>query len=93
MNSDDTTMRDHELRRALVSTATLTKYSRRRIAPKVMIVSVAAFALVGALTGGAVAAAASRSQAQTAGAIESETEGRQLAKQQDAVLVDRKSVV
>ncbi|MEJ1230136.1 MAG: hypothetical protein WDM88_05160 [Galbitalea sp.] len=52
-----------------------------------MIASVAAFAVVGALTGGAVATAATQSQAQTAGAIEAKTDGILLAKQQDATLV------
>ncbi len=54
VNSENLGARDRELRNALVSTATLSKYSRLRVSPKLAIAAIATFALVGAATGGTV---------------------------------------
>lgn len=86
MNSD-TSKRDAELRQALVSMATLSKYSRPRLSPRVIVASIAAFAVVGALTGGAVAVAATGSNEQSATAIATKVSGLQLVKQQDGTVV------
>ncbi|HEY5321129.1 MAG TPA: hypothetical protein VIJ76_09650 [Galbitalea sp.] len=58
--------RTAELRRALVATADAAPYRRPRPRKRVVIASIAAFALAGALTGGAVSAAAATSNSDAA---------------------------
>jgi hypothetical protein len=87
MNSESISARDQELRSALVSTATLSRYSHLRVSPKVMIASITAFAIVGAVTGGAVAAAATRVSSSSAATSDVQVETILLAKQVDATLV------
>lgn len=64
MKPEDMDARGHELRRALVATADLTPFTRRRLPVKLTIAAIATFALAGALTGGAVASATSVSNSQ-----------------------------
>jgi hypothetical protein len=66
MKPETVDARDQELRRTLVATADLTPYTRRRISPKLVIAAIAAFAIAGALTGGAVASATSINDEQLA---------------------------
>jgi hypothetical protein len=62
MNSETPADRDAELRRMLVTTVSATPLLRSRVRPKVIVGAIAAFAVAGALTGGAVASASSQSQ-------------------------------
>ncbi|MDQ1529826.1 MAG: hypothetical protein QOH77_1616, partial [Actinomycetota bacterium] len=62
MNSETPMDRDTELRRMLVTTVSATPLLRSRARPKVIVGAIAAFAVAGALTGGAVASASSQSQ-------------------------------
>jgi hypothetical protein len=65
-HDEDQSDRTAELRRALVATADAAPYLRPRPRKKVVIASIAAFALAGALTGGAVSAAAATSNSDAA---------------------------
>ncbi|MDQ1562295.1 MAG: hypothetical protein QOE85_1636 [Actinomycetota bacterium] len=62
MNSETPMDRDAELRRMLVTTVSATPLLRSHARPKVIVGAIAAFAVAGALTGGAVASASSQSQ-------------------------------
>jgi len=76
-----------EFRRALVATANLGPYRRRRPPLKLVIGPVAAFALAGALTGGAVATAATPNPQIVAAQTAAAGTAHFLAKEQDGTLI------
>ena len=66
MKPDTGSLRDTDLRRMLVATADLTPLIRTRPSRRVVVAAIAAFALAGALTGGALAVSATNKPPSTA---------------------------
>jgi hypothetical protein len=87
MNPEPTAQRDTELRRALVATAELARFSRRRPSGKFVIGGVAVFAVAGALTGGAVGTAAIHGDPQSAITGGVQAAAQQVAVEEDAALI------
>jgi hypothetical protein len=89
MNSEIETLdaRAAELRRALVATADLTPYTRRRPSKPLVIGAIVAFAVAGALTGGGVAAATSVNASQQAVEQSLAAQGRELIAEQNGKAV------
>ncbi len=81
--------RDDELRRALVATVDLAPFARTARAARTIVTAIAVFALAGALTGGAIAVAATTKAPGTAAAFDLQTEGQQRLIIEDATLVDK----
>jgi hypothetical protein len=79
--------RDTALRSALVATVNLSRYSRRRPNYRIAGVAIAAFALAGALTGGAVAYASTDDPAQRADEAAVRGEVTQWAQEENATLL------
>jgi hypothetical protein len=79
--------RSAEFRRALVATANLGPYVRRRLPLRLVVVGLAAFALAGALTGGAVATATSVDPQVVAAQAGAAAAARQYTQEEDGTLI------
>jgi hypothetical protein len=81
--------RSAEFRRALVATANLGPYVRRRPPLRLVVAAVAAFALAGALTGGAIATATKPDPELVAAQADAATSGRGYVTMEDGKLIGR----